>query len=135
MRSYHWLPAAWLWAGLLGYLAPVGAQTHAAQTSQAQGRLQDDVKAKIIKIDINHASEAQLDGIKGIGPATSQRILAARAQRPFEHWQDLMARIKGLGAATATRWSQQGLTVAGQPFTPTTAVPAAPSSATGSVKP
>lgn len=67
-------------------------------------------------IEANQATEAQLDGVNGLGPATTRRILAARGERPFDGWRDLIARVKGLGPASAARLSQQGLRVAGQPY-------------------
>lgn len=61
--------------------------------------------------DINTATEADLDSLKGVGPATTQRILSERARRPFTDWPDLMARVKGLRPPTAKKLSAQGLTV------------------------
>lgn len=67
-------------------------------------------------VDINQASEADLDAIRGSGPALTARILAARQQAPFDSWRDLMRRVKGIGTATARKWSGQGVTVNGQPW-------------------
>ena len=66
--------------------------------------------------DINTATEAELDSIRGIGPATSRRILAERDKGLFKDWPDLMARVKGIHQATASRYAAQGLTVNGQAF-------------------
>ena len=63
--------------------------------------------------DINTATEAELDSIRGIGPATSRRILEEREKGPFQDWSDLMARVKGIHQATASRYAAQGLTVNG----------------------
>jgi competence protein ComEA len=80
-----------------------------------------------LALDINLASEADLDSLKGVGPATTQRLLAERGQGPFGNWADLMARVKGLRAPTARKLSDQGLTVNGVPFEGTPAVqPATP---------
>ncbi|MDA8520581.1 ComEA family DNA-binding protein [Acidovorax sp. NCPPB 4044] len=68
--------------------------------------------------DVNTASVAELDGIRGIGPAMSRRILQARAQAPFTDWQDLIARVPGLGRQSAARLSQEGLTVGGAALAP-----------------
>ena len=68
--------------------------------------------------DINTATEAELDSIRGIGPATSRRILAEREKSPFRDWPDLMARVKGIHQASASRYAAQGLTVNGQSFSP-----------------
>lgn len=70
------------------------------------------------RIDVNHASEAQLDSMKGLGPATTRRILAERDKGPFRSWQDLLARVKGLGPSQAERLSAQGLSVEGQVYSP-----------------
>ena len=52
-------------------------------------------------MDVNQADEAELDSIKGIGPALSGRILAERKKGAFKDWADLMARIKGIRPASA----------------------------------
>lgn len=67
-------------------------------------------------VDVNQASVAELDGIKGIGPAMSSRILDERKKGPFKDWGDLMARVKGVGQASAARLSAEGLTVGGASF-------------------
>jgi len=79
-------------------------------------------------LDVNQATEADLDSLKGVGPATTQRILAERGQAPFSSWADLMARVKGLRTPTARKLSDQGLTVNGAPFedAPPRPQPAAP---------
>ena len=67
-------------------------------------------------MDVNQADEAELDSIKGIGPALSGRILAERKKGAFKDWADLMVRIKGIRPASAAKFSRQGLTVDGVPF-------------------
>ena len=66
--------------------------------------------------EINQASEADLDGLRGIGPALSGRILQSRQQGAFRDWEDLMHRVKGISAKSAHRLSQEGLTVNGQGY-------------------
>ena len=75
-------------------------------------------RAQAERIDVNHASEAQLDSLKGLGPATTRRILAERDKAVFKDWQDLLARVKGLGPSQAARLSAQGLTLDGQSYPP-----------------
>ena len=65
-------------------------------------------------VDVNQASEAELDGVRGIGPGLSGRILQERARGPFAHWADLVARVGGIGPGTAARLSREGLTVNGE---------------------
>lgn len=67
-------------------------------------------------VEINQATAADLDGVKGIGPATSTRILEARQKGPFTDWNDLIARVKGIGPAGAARLSGEGVTVGGAAF-------------------
>lgn len=67
-------------------------------------------------VDVNKASMAELESIKGIGPALSAKIGAARQQGPFKDWADLVDRVSGLGPGNAARLSQGGLTVAGAAY-------------------
>lgn len=67
-------------------------------------------------VDVNKASEADLDGIKGIGPATTRSILSERKKSEFKNWEDLMTRVKGIGESRAQKLSANGLTVSGTPY-------------------
>jgi competence protein ComEA len=67
-------------------------------------------------VDVNKASEAELDGIKGVGPATTQLIMAERKKAAFKDWNDLISRVKGIGEARASKLSKDGLTVNGASF-------------------
>ena len=69
-------------------------------------------------VDVNAATEAQLDGVLGLGPATTRLILAERDRARFKNWQDLIARVKGLGPKAAVKLSDAGLNVDGQPYAP-----------------
>jgi competence protein ComEA len=78
------------------------------------------VTASAWAVEINQATEAELDSIKGLGPSTTLRILKERDKSNFKDWADFMARIKGIKQATAKKLSDAGLTVQGAPFsTPT----------------
>lgn len=92
-RTHHWRRLCFLFFGWLP-LATLAASTQ----------------------DLNTASEADLDSLKGVGPATTQRILAERDKAPFVDWADLVARVKGFRAPTARKLSKQGLTINGQPY-------------------
>ncbi len=70
----------------------------------------------IAALEINQATEAELDNLRGLGPAFTRRVIAARAEQAFADWPDLMRRVKGMGKATAQKLSEQGLTVQGQAF-------------------
>ena len=69
-------------------------------------------------MEVNTATEAELDSIHGIGPAMSQRILQERQRTAFTDWQDLMQRVSGMGQKKAAQFSSQGLTVNGKSFAP-----------------
>lgn len=67
-------------------------------------------------LDINLANEAELDSVKGMGPALSAKVLKARAQGAFKDWSDLMQRVSGIRQNKAQQFSDLGLTVNGQAF-------------------
>ena len=69
-----------------------------------------------LALDINQANEAELDSIKGMGPSLSAKVLKARAHGPFKGWADLMQRVSGIRQNKALQFSEEGLTVNGQPF-------------------
>ena len=72
-------------------------------------------------VDVNKASLAELESIKGIGPTNSAQILGERQKAPFKDWNDLTTRVKGVGDASAAKFSQNGLTVNGTAFAGPTA--------------
>ena len=65
------------------------------------------------QIDLNQASEIDLDGLNGLGPTMTRQILAERQQGPFRDWRDVMNRVKGIGPKKAAHLSEQGLQVQG----------------------
>ena len=69
-------------------------------------------------VEINQATEAELDSIKGLGPSSTARILAARKQGAFKDWDDFMQRVSGVKAASAARLSAAGLVVNGLTYAP-----------------
>ncbi|MCR8959476.1 helix-hairpin-helix domain-containing protein [Variovorax sp. S2] len=72
--------------------------------------------ASFAAVDVNKGTAADLDGIKGVGPAMSKRILDARKEGEFKDWPDFMQRIKGVKEKKAEKLSAEGLTVNGQAF-------------------
>ena len=69
-----------------------------------------------LAVDVNKASQAELESIRGVGPAMSGRILEARKAGPFKDWADVVERVPGIGPGNAARLSQGGLTVAGAAY-------------------
>ncbi len=72
----------------------------------------------VFALEINQANEAELDSIKGMGPAMTRKVLNARAEKPFINWKDLMSRVTGMGKNKAQQFSDQGVLVNGLAFTP-----------------
>jgi competence protein ComEA len=77
-------------------------------------------------VDINRASRAELESVKGVGPGLSAKILKAREAGEFKDWADMVQRVPGVGAASAGKLSKAGLTVGGTPFDASKLPPAAP---------
>lgn len=73
------------------------------------------------RVDVNKATEAELDSVKGIGPGTSKAILDERKKAPFKNWEDFISRVKGVGESRATNLSEAGLRVNGRTYQATAA--------------
>ena len=57
--------------------------------------------AAFAAVDANKATQADLDGVKGIGPSIAGKILEERTKSPFKFdWQDPIDRV--MASATAT---------------------------------
>lgn len=93
--------------------------------------------ASFAAVDINTATAADLDSVKGIGPGMSTRILDERKKGHFKDWNDLIARVKGIGDQNAAKFSASGMTVNGAVYANAPAAaakPAKPAKATGKEK-
>lgn len=90
-------------------------------------------------VDVNKATQAELDAIKGIGPGTAAVIMAERKKGDFKDWADFESRVKGIKDKRAAKLSDAGLTIGGASFSakPTVAVakPAAVTAPTAPVAP
>ena len=67
-------------------------------------------------VDVNTATSAELDSIKGIGPVKSALILSERKKAPFKDWNDFVTRVKGVGTNSAAKFSAAGMTVNGTSY-------------------
>ena len=65
-------------------------------------------------LELNTASQAELERLRGIGVERSERLLQARGERPFADWDDLRRRVPRLGEKVCRELSDQGLRVNGQ---------------------
>ena len=72
--------------------------------------------ASFAAVDVNKATAAELDSVKGIGPSISTKILDERKKGSFKDWQDFIDRVKGIGEGNAAKFSAEGLTVNGSAF-------------------
>ena len=72
--------------------------------------------AAFAAVDVNKATQADLESIKGIGPVISAKILEERRKAPFKDWNDMVTRVKGVGEGNAAKFSADGLTVNGAAF-------------------
>ncbi len=70
--------------------------------------------------DVNKATQAELEAVKGIGPAMATRIMEQRQKTPFADWNDLRARVKGVGVKKAVKFSGEGMTVNGATYVAST---------------
>jgi competence protein ComEA len=64
-------------------------------------------------VDVNKATAAELDSVKGIGPSLSGKIVDERKKSNFKDWPDFISRVKGMGDKNAAKFSSEGLTVNG----------------------
>jgi competence protein ComEA len=67
----------------------------------------------VFAADANNASQADLEAVKGIGPAIATKIVDERKNGAFKDWPDLITRVKGIGDKNAAKFSGAGLTVNG----------------------
>ncbi len=77
-------------------------------------------------VDVNKSSAAELDSIKGIGPAMSAKIVEERKKGNFKNWDDFITRVSGIGEKNAAAFSAGGLTVGGAAFAGALAAAAKP---------
>jgi competence protein ComEA len=78
--------------------------------------------AAFAAVDVNKASLAELEAVKGIGPVAAAKILDERKKGSFKDWGDVMQRMRGIKEARAARLSEAGLTVNGEAFHASAAV-------------
>ncbi len=76
------------------YLRPLAALVFAAFAFNASAA-----------VEVNQASQAELETVKGIGPGLSGKILEARKAGAFKSWSDIIDRVPGIGAGNAARRS------------------------------
>jgi len=68
------------------------------------------------QIDLNKATEVELDALKGLGPVLTKSVMEERKKAPFKDWEDATSRVKGLGPQKASSLSEQGVRVQGKAY-------------------
>ena len=43
------------------------------------------------QIDLNKATETELDALKGVGPVLTKEVMNERKKAPFKDWNDVIA--------------------------------------------
>ena len=63
-------------------------------------------------INVNTATQSELEGIKGIGPSKAKMIIAQRVEGGyFEDAKDFQKRVRGIGKKTIEKMMNNGLTI------------------------
>jgi competence protein ComEA len=91
------------------------------------------IAASVSALELNSASQAELDALKGIGAVKSKAIVDERTKNgPFKDADDFAKRVKGVGDKTVVNLEAQGLTINGSSAPPagSTAKPMAPATKT-----
>lgn len=76
--------------------------------------------AALAAVDVNKASPAELQTVRGVGPALAGKIVAERQKGAFKNWNDMIERVSGVGPGSAAKLSKAGLTVGAAEFKPAT---------------
>ena len=72
--------------------------------------------AAFAALDVNKASLAELEAVKGVGTSTAAKVLDERKKSSFKDWHDVMQRVGGIKEARAGKLSAAGLTVNGEAY-------------------
>jgi competence protein ComEA len=86
----------------------------------------------VFALDINTATPAELDALKGIGPVKAKAIIEERNKGLFKNGHDLAVRVRGIGDKSVLNLQKAGVTINGSSSTLTSksaATPAKPAAA------
>ena len=71
-------------------------QEKPSKTKSTDEKADNESKNIVFPININTASEKELDALPGIGPSIARRIVEYRSSKPFTKIEDIML-VKGIG--------------------------------------
>ena len=61
--------------------------------------------------DLNQATRAEIEAVRGVGVELTERILKARAQEAFTDWADLRRRVKGVSRRALAGFQEGGFQI------------------------
>jgi len=88
------VPLLWQTLAVLGFMLVI-----AVVLGEARGNLREPSESMPHRVDINFASEAEIDALPGIGPALAREIIRSR---PYSSAEEL-DRVKGISKKMAAR--------------------------------
>ena len=88
-----------------------GARRYAGRVALAAG-LGFGAVAAAGAVDVNTATQSQLEAVRGVGPKTAAALVQERRRGgPFSSFQDLAERVRGLGEKRLQKLRAAGLTL------------------------
>lgn len=67
------------------------------------------------RMDLNQATRAEIEAVRGVGVELTDRLLAARERGPFQDWGEARKRVKGLGKRALMGFAEAGFHIRNQP--------------------
>ena len=64
--------------------------------------------------DINTATRAEIEAVRGVGVVLTDRIIEQRKIKPFQSWQDAQKRVRGLGKRNVAGFRDADMRINGQ---------------------
>lgn len=64
--------------------------------------------------DLNQATRAEIEAVRGVGVELTERLLQARAHGHFRDWAELRSRVKGVSRRALQGFAEAGFQIQGQ---------------------
>ncbi len=97
--------ASLAWLALLGLSGPPSALASTPVVSAV---------TVIAAHDLNQATRAEIEAVRGVGVELTERLLQARAQGHFRDWAELRSRVKGVSRRALQGFAEAGFQIQGQ---------------------